>query len=43
MRILFAGSENPVVALLCLDATNQKLVDSSCDFKRWAALMEDIV
>ncbi len=33
--------ENPVVALLCLDAQNQKLIDPGHEFKLWASLMSE--
>ena len=33
--------ENPVVALLCLDAREQKLIDPGFDFSHWTALMNE--
>lgn len=38
---LLSSIENPVVALLCLDARNQKLIDPSYDFKYWSSLMNE--
>jgi hypothetical protein len=38
---LLNSIENPVVALLCLDARSQKLIDPTYDFKYWASLMNE--
>ena len=36
-----ADVENPVIALLCLDARNQGFIDKSFDFSKWANLMNE--
>ena len=36
---LLSNIENPVIALLTLDAKNKNLIDDNCDFSLWKTLM----
>lgn len=38
---VLADVESPIIALLCLDARNQGLIDKTLDFKKWASLMNE--
>jgi hypothetical protein len=38
---ILSSIENPVIAILCLDARNQKLIDPTTNFQPWASLMTE--